>query len=354
MILEVTNHSRRAIGSRPMRQWIGRTAVESQLPRLRGGATLRGVYEMPTTRRGRFELSPIELPRADPFGLCSAVKRRGRAEMIAVQPRVVALRRIPTGVSLNLEGPTSDASPQGSITFHRLREYSDGDDIRSVHWPSSARAGRLVVRHNVDTAQPYTVVLLDLDARAYEGESFEEAVDVAASVAMSMSEASAPVQLRATGGDPVGGRGGRDPEAILDRLTDVVPGPPGSLAAELARLRSHRGGSSLVVVTGTIDMGTLPSVRAMCRRFDKVVIVSLDGCPPADSPSTRRHRGRGKARRGSRAALEQRRYQVTARLSGIEVGQRTQIPIIALSALAASSPVAPHSPLSRCRGRHCW
>ncbi len=120
----------------------------------------------------------------------------GAPQRIAVHPRLLALHPLPTGISRHLEGPSSDTSPQGTVTFHRLREYVVGDDLRTVHWPSTAHAGKLVVRHNVDTAQPYTVVLADLDPDRYSAETFEEAIDVTASLVMSMSVGKAPVQLR--------------------------------------------------------------------------------------------------------------------------------------------------------------
>ena len=240
-IVEVTNLAPWRCRSRPVRQWIGQVPVVSYLPRLAAGERARRVYPLPTTRRGRFEVSAPELPREDPFGLCRTARRLGEAEVISVHPRILGLRRVPTGLSVNVEGPTSDASPQGSITFHRLREYVVGDDLRTVHWPSSAHAGRLVVRHNVDTAEPRTVVVLDLAPFAYVGESFEEAVDVTASVVVSMSEGRAPVQLRTTVGQQIGGKGGTDAVAILDRLTDVRSDPAGSVASEMARLRLDRG-----------------------------------------------------------------------------------------------------------------
>jgi uncharacterized protein (DUF58 family) len=279
-VVEVTNRSLRRIGPRTMRQWIADVPVESRLPGLARGETSRRIYRLPTARRGRFELEAVELPREDPFGMCHTALRLGTPEMITVLPRVVALRRLPTGVSVNVEGPTSDAAPQGSVTFHRLREYVVGDDLRTVHWPSSAHAGHLVVRHNVDTSQPYTVVVLDLTAGIYDDDCFEEAVDVAASVATSMSEARAPVQLRTTAGDRVGGRGGTDSLTIVERLTDMAPiastDASSSLAAELSRLRRDSGGSAAVVVTGRIDHSTLPAVSSLRRRFDRVVLVGLD------------------------------------------------------------------------------
>src|ERR1700689_1647638 len=143
-------------------------------------------------------------------------------------------------------------SPQGTVSFHRLREYVLGDDLRTVHWPSTARAGKLVVRHYVDTAQPYTVVLVDLNPAVYSPETFEEAMDVTASIAASMSAGRAPVQIRTTAGERAGGPAHRDPAALVDYLTDLAPSSAGSLSGQLLPLRRDRGGSALVVVTGML------------------------------------------------------------------------------------------------------
>jgi uncharacterized protein (DUF58 family) len=242
VVVQVTNLSRRRCRPRAIRQWIGEVPIVSVLPRLAAGEQAKRAYSLPTTRRGRFEVSAPELPREDPFGFCRTARQLGETEVISVYPKIWNLGRLPSGVSVNLEGPTSDASPQGSITFHRLREYVVGDDLRAIHWPSSAHAGRLVVRHNVDTAEPRTVVVLDLDPSAYTPEAFEEAVDVAASVVVAMSEGRAPVELRTTVGHQTGGNGATDAVSILDRLTEVAPDPAGSVGAEMARLRSERGG----------------------------------------------------------------------------------------------------------------
>lgn len=182
---------------------------------------------------------------------------------------------LPTGASRNLEGPSSDTSPQGTVTFHRLREYVVGDDLRAVHWPSTARVGKLVVRHNVDTAQPFTVVLTDLHPDRYSAATFEEAVDVSASLVMSLSAGKAPVQLRTSMGDRIGGPSQRDPNPIVEFLTSVQADPSGSLASQLVLLRRDRGGTALVVITGEIDLESLPLVAALRRRFDRVILVSM-------------------------------------------------------------------------------
>lgn len=274
-LIHVENASRRSLPQLAMEQRLGDTVIRSVLPRLRRGERSVRTYRLPTTRRGIFEIGPVELPRADPFGLCRTVQRLGRSQEIEVHPRQLALHPLPTGLSRNLEGPSSDASPQGSITFHRIREYAVGDDLRLVHWPSTAHTGRLMVRHNVDTAQPYTVVLLDLDPDVYSEESFEESVDVAASVVVSMAAGMAPVQLRTTAGGRMGGPSQREPLPLVDYLTRVTPQSSGSLRSELVLLRRDRGGTALVVITGTLKAESLPLVAALRRRFDRVVALSL-------------------------------------------------------------------------------
>jgi uncharacterized protein (DUF58 family) len=183
---------------------------------------------------------------------------------------------LPAGRTRHLEGPSSDTSPQGNITFHRLRDYVSGDDLRLVHWRSSAHAGRLVVKHNVDTSQPYSVVLLDLRPGGYTAESFESAVDVAASVLVASSANKAPVELRLTDGTVIGGPRIRDVTPLIDHLTGVAPKADGTLKEQLIALRRARGGTSLVVVTGGLDRADLPYVAQLRRRFDRLVVVSLD------------------------------------------------------------------------------
>ena len=166
-------------------------------------------------------------------------------------------------------------SPQGSVTFHRIREYTPGDDMRRVHWPSTARRGQLMVRHLVDTAQAFTVVLIDQRPELYSPDTFEEAVDVAASAAIALSAGIAPVQLRTTSGDRVGGPNQRDPGPILDFLTTVAPDARCSLTEQASMLSRDRGGSVLVVVTGRLETETLPTVVRLRRRFDRLLLASL-------------------------------------------------------------------------------
>lgn len=274
-VVRATNLSRRSLAPLPIEQRLGDTPIHAVLPRLRGGEVGRRTYHLPTTARGVYELGPVEITRADPFGLWHNSQSLGEPQRIAVHPRVLSLRALPTGASANLEGPSSDMSPQGTVTFHSLREYVVGDDLRTVHWPSVARLGKLMVRHNVDTAQTSTVVLTDLRPEGYSADTFEEALDVTASLVVSLAANGSPVQLRFSTGEHLVSPGQRETDPLVDFLTEVAASPQGSLQAELSLLRRERGGTALVVVTGRIEADTLPAVANLRRRYDHLIVASL-------------------------------------------------------------------------------
>jgi len=280
--LRFRNTGRRPVGPTVALQPYGSRPVRTVIPRLGGREQGVRTYRLPTGDRGIFEIGPVEVARADPLDLFRTARQHGRTEQLWVYPRLLDFRQLPTGQTRTLEGPSSDTAPAGNITFHRLREYVVGDDLRLVHWKSTARTGRLVVRHNVDTSQPYTVVVLDLRRRSYSEESFEQAVDVAASVLVSAAANKAPVELRLTDSTVLGGSRLREVTPLIDHLTGVRLTDGGSLQGELLRLRRSRGGTALVVVTGTAEQADLPYLAGLRRRYERLVLISLD---PADRPA---------------------------------------------------------------------
>src|SRR3954470_10930552 len=275
-VLTFANRGRRTVGVTVAHQPFGDTPVRTVIPRLRRGERGLRTYRLPTRKRGIFDVGPVEVTRRDAFELFRTSRRYGEVERIWVYPRVLGFRPLPTGRTRHLEGPSSDTSPQGNITFHRLRDYVAGDDLRLVHWRSTARAGKLVVKHNVDTSQPYSVVLFDQRPSLYTEESFEQAVDVAASVLVASAVNKAPVELRLTDGTVIGGPRVRDVTALIDYMTGVPADAEGALQPHLLTLRRTRGGTSLVVVTGVLDLDDLPYVAALRRRFDRLVVIAIE------------------------------------------------------------------------------
>jgi hypothetical protein len=120
------------------------------------------------------------------------------------------------------------------------------------------------------------VVILDQRPNLYTEESFESAVDVAASVVVASGVNKAPVELLLTDGTVLGGPRVRNSTPLVDHLTGVQANPAGSLKAQLLPLRRSRGGTSLVVITGELDVADLPYVAGLRRRFDRLVMISID------------------------------------------------------------------------------
>ena len=281
--LHLTNRGRRSLPPTDAVQPYGEHEVTASLPKLYGGQSGIRTYRLPTSNRGVFHMAPLQIRRSDPLELLKVTQNHGGDEQIWVYPKIHPLTPLPSGRTRHLDGPTSDTSAQGSITFHRIREYVHGDDLRMIHWRSTAKTGRYMARHNVDTSQPYTVVLLDIDPESYESDDFETAVDFAASVISGASEGRFPVQLRTSDGRKVGGRGPTGGSVgtsrALDFLTSLRADGSGSLSDELKRLRRELGGTALVAVTGRTDDSVVSLCSEMKHRFDRVVLVSVSDHP---------------------------------------------------------------------------
>lgn len=275
-VLNVANLGGRGLSGLRAQDRIGADEHTVDLPRLPKGATRTVSYPLPTGTRGEIPVGPLALVRADPFGLTRRVREYGRPVTLLVRPRTVPLSVPPSGKAHHLEGPTSDNAPSGTVTFHTLREYVVGDDLRHVHWRSSARTGTLMVRQLIDASLPTTTVLLDTRGLT------EPAVDAAASVAVAAARAGFPVRLLTDAGPLPDTKS--DAEAVLDRLALVQARTSGAAGASgvTEALRTARGGGSLVLVTADpAEVGRAAGVR---RRFDRVICVYVGAGPAPAAP----------------------------------------------------------------------
>lgn len=279
-VLHITNTGRLRRAGMRAQDLCGAGAIDVELPGLHPGRTESVTYSLPTDRRGEITVGPLRLVRADPFGLARRVREYGERQTLLVRPRTVALPLLPSGRNHHLEGPTSDTAPAGTVTFHALREYVVGDDLRHVHWRSSARTGTLMVRQLVDASLPQTTIVIDTSEDVYPGpDDFELAVDAAASIAAGAAGMSFPVRFVTGDGPLVETRGGpHDVEPILDRLARLTAHTVPHAALDVAG--RVRAGGSLVVLTGA--RGDISRAGALRRRFDRVVCVRVR--PEAPGP----------------------------------------------------------------------
>ncbi|MGH3382591.1 MAG: DUF58 domain-containing protein [Actinoallomurus sp.] len=265
---------------------IGAETVALDVRTVAAGGMRAVNYPLPAPRRGRIPLGPLTVERSDPFGLFRWARRQTSDDVLWVHPRIHPMRALPVGVVLDYEGRTHENARLGTVTFSALREYVPGDDPRQIHWRSTARLGTLVVREHIDTTEPTTTVVLDTRAEAFDADSFEHAVEVAASVVRTVEDIGRPVELHVVGESPAAsGLGG----SILDRLSLAEPHADTDPIKLLAAVDRSPAGGALVVVTGEAEAGLLTRLAEQRRRFRPVVVISLPGeTAPAEGGVRRR------------------------------------------------------------------
>jgi uncharacterized protein (DUF58 family) len=258
---------------------LGGEPLELPVSGLPGTGTRTVHYPVPTRRRGALQLGPITVDRLDPLRLLRRPQGYGATETLWVHPRVHLTKPLPVGVVLDYEGRLADSAPRGTVTFSSLRDYVPGDDPRQIHWRSTARTGKLIVREHVDTSEPTVTVVLDTRPSVLAGAAFEAAVEVAASVAVGSERHGHPVALHVLGEDRAAvERAGAT--GLLDRLAAAVPAPADDPVALLDLVERAAPGGALAVVTGQAEQGVVARLSSQRRRFAPVVVLSLgDGDP---------------------------------------------------------------------------
>lgn len=182
------------------------------LDRVEPGGRREVSYRVRSDLRGRYPLGPLQLRLTDPFGLCELTRSFSAHDTLTVIPRVEAL----SPVRLSGEAKGYGEGRQRSLALAGEddlipRGYRYGDDLRRVHWRSTARYGELMVRREEQPQRARCTVLLDTRGPAFVGagpdSAFEWAVSGAASVLVHMLERGFSVRLLTDTGNPAPGEG---------------------------------------------------------------------------------------------------------------------------------------------------
>ncbi|HEY0948667.1 DUF58 domain-containing protein [Nocardioides sp.] len=242
-------------------------------------------YQVRSDVRGRFEIGPMSVRVTDPFGLVELGRTFRTTVPLIVTPRTVALPQIPLGGAWTGSGDNRPrAFATGSAEDVTVREYRQGDDLRRVHWRSSARLGELMVRREEQPWQSRATLVLDNRLQAHRGQgiasSLEAAVSAAASIAVHLSHRGFAVRLvTALGEDPAS-------NAWHLRDTDLNTGPLlEALAVVQAIQQPHLDtgwlaegahGGLTVAVFGGLGATDLPVLRRMQHQAGSALAIALD------------------------------------------------------------------------------
>jgi uncharacterized protein (DUF58 family) len=218
--LELTSTSRRLPVRLDAVESVGGEPVTVEVPMLAAGETRAVEYPIPTARRGVLPIGPLELRRHGLAGLAETRSMLGDTVEVRVVPRVLPVRGLPTGVRRGQVG-ADERVERGGTDLVGLREYVPGDDLRRLHWATSARTGTLMVREDADPARPHLAVLLDDRIASHpDADGFEDAVELAASLLATAVTAGHPARLLATSG-AVDVEASGDTDHVLAALADV-------------------------------------------------------------------------------------------------------------------------------------
>lgn len=236
----------------------------------------RAAYRLPTDRRGVIEIGPLEVVVSDPFGLVSSSTIAAPMAELTVYPHIDDIVPVPhtTGDDPYAGADHPSALGRTGEDFYALRPYVVGDDLRRVHWRSTARRDELMVRQDELPWQGRVTVLLDVRRNTHTPASLELAVSAAASIVTASWKRRDLVRFMTTDNVDFGyGAGTAHAEAVMEFLATVPASPSGSLRAVLDALGlAGNGGAVVPIVAGVADP-ELASLSRLNRRFAAVTIV---------------------------------------------------------------------------------
>jgi uncharacterized protein (DUF58 family) len=226
---------------------IGLGAARFTMPILMPGVEHEELFVVPTQRRGVVVVGPAMTVRGDPIGLLRRAVSWTHSIEIFVHPITVRLDSLGTGFLRDLEGQTTNELSMSDLAFHALRDYQPGDDRRYIHWRSSAKTGRFMVRQFLDTRRSHVALIIDSDSANYtDPDEFELAISAAASIAVrTVSDDQEVTVLAGEHADP-GGRGTR----VLDTFSRAELGEHGLLDLARRTVRIAPDVSLVFLVTG--------------------------------------------------------------------------------------------------------
>ncbi|MGC5031972.1 DUF58 domain-containing protein [Micromonospora sp. DT229] len=236
-----------ALGSRP------RVVLE----RLGAHQASSVAYTVRADVRGRYEVGPLMVRMTDPFGLCELTRAFPGTDRLTVVPQVVPL----PSVRLPGEYTGSGESRSRSVAVHgeddaATREYRRGDDLRRVHWKSTARTGELMVRREEQPWESRATVLLDTRAYGHHGDgptaSFEWTVSAAASIAVHLRQAGYKLRLVTGAGVDIDAGDGGD-GLLLDHLAEVRLDQRVEITTLMQHVRQRSDGGLIIGLFGTLS-----------------------------------------------------------------------------------------------------
>lgn len=247
------------------------------LDRIEQGGARELTYPVQSDNRGRYTIGPFRVRVADVFGLAELGRSFTLRSTLVITPAITPLPgTAPTGNWLGdgeARPVTAAAAGEDDVV---PRAYRVGDDLRRVHWRSTARHGELMVRREEQHWRNRAVLFLDTRNSAHAGRgpgsSFEFAVSAVASIGVHLARERLSCQLITDTGATI--PGWQQEDVLLDTLAVVQSSRAGVITAGLAQLQAGSAGGLLIAVMGQLSAAEARRLAA-ARRGDGPALALL-------------------------------------------------------------------------------
>jgi uncharacterized protein (DUF58 family) len=295
--LRVRNEGRRRSPVLTIRDAVSGTRGANLLvPPLETGGVARAAYRLPTERRGLLTVGPLEVALADPFGLARLTMQASGVQELVVFPHVDDIVPVPqtSGNDPMAGAEHPNALGRNGEDFYALRQYVVGDDLRRVHWASTARHDELMVRQDELPWQGRATILLDARASTTNAASLELVISAVASIVVAGTGRQDLVRVAVTDGFDSGfSAGNAQVERILEHLARMTATNDAGFRRMLDGLARASTGGALVVGGADLPPADIERIVRLRRRFGSVTLVKFDPAsygatgPMATPPPTR-------------------------------------------------------------------
>ena len=278
--LIISNLANRSAVNLTLEEDVNRLGVATfEAARISKGEKTTANYRITCRPRGVYRVGPTIVRSSDPLGLAEVETVTGPVDRIVVYPAIENLSGFPVvrGEDPAMQTSRPEQSLQGGEDFYTLREYQRGDDLRRIHWPSSAKTDELMIRQLETPWQPRALVLLDIRSSSYESpNAFERAVSGAATMVTHLVRSGFDADLWA-GGEPVDAT---RYESAMEKLALVIPNAAIDIEAVASKIRHQTGGGALVIVTGIADGNLLRAKQLLSADYPTTVLMTVSDSKP--------------------------------------------------------------------------
>ena len=275
--LTVANSGARPVLPTRMELPVGEGQADFTIPRLAAGAETEELFAVPTARRALILAGPAISVRGDQLGLLRRTNRWTDQIELFVHPKTVRLAATARGLVRDLEGQTTKVITDSDLAFHALRTYEPGDDIRNVHWRTSARTGQLMVRQYQETRRSQLLLAFDAERSHFASdEEFELGVSVMTSIGCQVIREETEIDAVWQGGS----MRVSTPTALLDdscRIQPVEAAHP-SIREFLrqATLRLAAPSLAVTVAGSQVEAAELRGAAALWGSDTETIVIRVD------------------------------------------------------------------------------